>query len=330
MDMIEHVYATGDQLRWAASVALPPLPSGRQVVLAGMGGSGMAARVAALTVPDVAVTLEHGYELPGWAAAQRPVVVAVSYSGNTEETLSVVADAVDLGLPIVGVTTGGELAAVAAGAGFDVLGIPGGLQPRAALAFQAGAVTRILAGIAGAPDPAPGLAATAGLVDELLGDGRGAAASLGRDLAEGLVGRIAVVYGGRGLASVAAARWKAQINENAKMPAFASEVPELDHNELEGWGARPELGRRTVGLILLRDPAGDPRIDARMRLTSEVLEATVTQVGEVVSQGDSTLDRFFSLAVVGDVASVALADAVGVDATPVALLEDFKRRLKEE
>ncbi len=329
-NMIEHVYATGDQLRWAAELALPALPAGGELVLAGMGGSGMAARVGALTVSGVPVTVEQGYELPPWAADRKPVVVAVSYSGDTEETLAVATAALDRGLPVVAVTTGGDLGTLAADMGHPVVAIPSGLQPRAALAYQAGAVVRVLAAVARAPDPRSGLVEAAALVDDLLGRGDGPAASLGRDLADALYPRVSVVYGGRGPASVAASRWKAQINENAKMPAFASEVPELDHNELEGWGTLVDFGRRSVGLVLLHDPAGHERVEKRMRLTRDVLEEGVTIAGEVVAQGTSPLDRFFSLAVVGDVASVTLADIAGVDATPVALLEEFKKRLKED
>lgn len=328
--MLDHVFATGDQLRWAADVEIPPLPNGRHILIAGMGGSGMAARVGALTSPGAAITVHQGYDLPEWSAEVKPLVVAVSYSGNTEETLSVVSAARELGLSLVAITTGGALEEVAADVAAPTITVPGGLQPRAALAYQAGAVARVLGAIDGVGDVSAALGDAAALVDRLLGDGSGPAVTLGRDLADGLFGRIGVIYGGYGLGSVAAARWKTQINENAKMPAFASEVPELDHNEIEGWGALPELGVQSIGLVMLRDPAGHPRIERRMVLTAEVIEGKVTLVGEVVAQGNGPLERFFSLTVVGDVLSVALAERAELDPTPVALLEEFKRRLKED
>ena len=270
----------------------------------------------------------QGYELPAWATTRRPLFVAVSYSGNTEETLAAAKAGLDAGLPLVAITTGGELGSMAAGAGSPIIEIPAGLQPRVALAYQAGAVTRTLAAVSGALDAVGELRSTADLVDGLLAGGAGPSATLGRDLADAMYGRITVIYGGRGIGFVAASRWKAQINENAKMLAFASEVPELDHNELEGWSTLDTMSRRTVALVTLRDPGGHGRIDKRMLLTSDVIKEKVAHVGEVIAQGESALDRFFSLAVVGDVTSVTLADLAAVDPTPVALLEGFKKRLR--
>jgi glucose/mannose-6-phosphate isomerase len=124
-------------------------------------------------------------------------------------------------------------------------------------------------------------------------------------------------------------RWKTQINENAKMPAFWNEVPELDHNELEGWGTLADLTRRSFGIVLLRDPGDHGRVVRRLDLTAETIGDRVPIVGSVEAQGSGPLARFFSLVAVGDIASVALAERAGVDPTPVALLEGFKRRLRE-
>lgn len=328
--MIDQVYATGDQLRWSAAVGLPEVPAAEHVVLAGMGGSAMAADVGSLTVPHAPTLVHRGYGLPPQAHSGEALLVAVSYSGNTEETMSAVAAAIDAGIPYVAVTTGGELAERAAESGAPLVPIPAGLQPRAALGYQTGVVARVLDLAFGADgDVTAALEGAADVVDRLLGGGKGPGALLGRDLADGLYGRVTVINGGRGVGATAARRWKTQINENAKMPAFASEVPEVNHNELEGWGTLRDLGERMVGVIMLRDPGGHPRQETRMSLSTEVLAGKVEVVGDVVSQGETPLDRFFSLAVVGDVASVHLAKIAGVDATPVGVLEDFKRRLRE-
>ena len=328
--MMDLVYRTGDQLRWAADQVLPYLPPNDDVIVVGMGGSGMAARVGTLAVPETRVTLVQGYELPAWAPIRRPLLLAVSYSGNTEETLAVVEAGIDAGLFVVAVTTGGELGSVAAALGLPVIEIPAGLQPRSALAYQAGVVTRILAAASNTADSVRGLYSTADLVDGLLANGLGTSVELGRSLAKDLQGRIAVVYGGCGVGFVAASRWKAQISENAKMLAFASEVPELDHNELEGWAGLGALGRQTLALVALRDPEAHARLDRRIRLTVDVVKDKVLYVGEVIAQGESPLDRFFSLAVVGDVVSITLANLIGVDPAPVALIEGFKERLRED
>ncbi|MEA3502882.1 MAG: SIS domain-containing protein, partial [Actinomycetota bacterium] len=145
-----------------------------------------------------------------------------------------------------------------------------------------------------------------------------------RDLAAGLEDRTAVIYGGRGVGSTAAYRWKTQINENAKLPAFSGVVPEMNHNELEGWQPESSGG---FGVIYLRDSADHPSVARRLDLSGTVLSGKVRRVGDVRSVGDGPLARFFSLAVVGDVASVAMAETAGVDPTPVETLEAFKTML---
>jgi glucose/mannose-6-phosphate isomerase len=310
---------------------VPPVPAAAEVLVAGMGGSAMAGDVAALVAADagMGVTVHRGYGLPAWAVHRRPLVLAVSYSGNTEETLSVVDAAADAGLDLAVVCAGGELGRRAVDSGWPVLTVPIGLQPRAAVAYQAGAVARLLQSAGIVPDQVPGLEEAAGILDRLFAGGDGAAVTLGRDLAHALQGRITVVYGGTGLGALAAMRWKTQVNENAKMPAFWNEVPELNHNELEGWGTLADLTRRTVGIVMLRDPSEHPRVQRRMDLTAETISDRVPIVGTVEAQGAGALARFFSLAAVGDVASLEMARLAGVDPTPVALLERFKRRLRE-
>jgi glucose/mannose-6-phosphate isomerase len=323
------VYATPTQLRWAAALPRPELPESEDILLLGMGGSGMAARVGALAAIRGRVGVHQGYGIPRWAHAARPLCIAVSYSGSTEEVLSGVDAALDAGLTVAAVSTGGPLAD-RLGPDSTLVEVPGGMQPRAALAHQAGAVIRLLASAGIVDDAVGALEQAAAVTDELLGSGSGAGAALGRDIAGALVDRIALVYGGTGPASLAASRWKAQINENAKMPAFSSELPEANHNELEGWGARPEMWHDEVAVVALDDPASHPRLRKRLDLTMEITGKHVAVAGRVFAQGDAPLERFFSLAVVGDVASVELAARVGIDPTPVALLEEFKMKLRED
>lgn len=331
VEMLDHVLATPAQLRWAAGLAVPALAPARDVILVGMGGSGMAARVAALFLAAGGrrAAVHQGYDLPSWVGEAHPLLIAVSYSGNTEETLSAIEEAARIGLPVVVVSTGGVAAEMAGTASYPMIEVPDGLQPRAALGYQTGAVLRILHGVGLVGDPGPSLLEAAAEVEALAGEGDGPGVALGGDLAEALDRRLTVVYGGIGLGALAAGRWKTQINENAKMPAFAAEVPELDHNEIEGWTGLPELGRRSVGVVVLSDPGDHPRVSRRLDLTREVLEGRVELVGEVRAQGAGMIARFFTLAFVGDVTSVRMAELAGVDATPVPLLDDFKRRLWE-
>ena len=201
----------GEQLTWAATEAL----------VCGMGGSGIGGDFAG-ALADLEgrrVSVHKAYGLPGWAASMRPLIVAVSYSGNTEETLSGVAAATEAGLEVVAITSGGTLAETARAEGFPLVSVPGGLQPRAALGYLLGALLAVLAGAGVIADPTDALVEAGELVTSLSGPS-GAAEGLARDLAERLDGRIVAVYGSTGLTAPVAQRWKTQINENGKWPAW--------------------------------------------------------------------------------------------------------------
>lgn len=328
--MREAVLGLPDQLRWAASLDPGEIPAADTVLVAGMGGSGISGDVATLLAGEAGTfcTVHKGYGLPAWAQTQRPLLVAVSYSGNTEETLSVVEEAAAAGLEGVAVSTGGRLAEVAAAHQWPHLQVPAGLQPRAALGYLAGTVARVLEAAGAAPAQGPALTEAAAVAAELLGpDLTGPAAGLSADLAEGLGDRIALIYGGQGLGAVAAQRWKTQLNENAKWPAFWNVIPELNHNEIVGWGAIPQLTRRDVGIISLRDRGEPARVGRRFELTAEIIAADVGIVGEVSSQGQSILARLISLLVVADALSLELAARKGIDPLPVEPIDKLKRSL---
>ncbi|MEA3511364.1 MAG: SIS domain-containing protein [Actinomycetota bacterium] len=323
--MFDDILTLPEQLRWGIGHEIAPLRSDGPIVLLGMGGSAMAATIGTLaSTPQHPMIVHQGYGLPAWATDVGAAVLAVSYSGNTEEVLSGVEQAISIGLDLATVASGGRLAEVARERDLPHIEVPGGLQPRAGVGYQTAAVTAILGAGGHIPNADAALAEAADVVDGLLGDGNGGAVKLGRDLAAGLGDRTAVIYGGRGVGSTAAYRWKTQINENAKVPAFAGVVPEMNHNELEGW--QPETSD-AFGVIYLRDSADHPSVARRLELSGTVLSGKVRRIGDVLSTGDGALARFFSLAVVGDVASVAMADAASIDATPVETLEAFKTML---
>ncbi|NNC75912.1 MAG: hypothetical protein HKN93_10440, partial [Acidimicrobiia bacterium] len=152
-----------------------------------------------------------------------------------------------------------------------------------------------------------------------------ASSVLADDLAEAIGRRAPVVYGTTGPGALAASRWKTQINENAKRPAFAQELPEANHNDLQGWYG-PDGGNGFTA-VMLQDDHADSRLLARLAQTESVMSSRVPIAGTVRSAGVSALSRFFTLAVVGDLVSVALAEAAQVDPMPVTALESFKRSL---
>jgi glucose/mannose-6-phosphate isomerase len=207
--------------------------------------------------------------------------------------------------------------------------VPSGLQPRAALGYLLGGLIQVLNAAGATSIPRQDLLAAADLAESITGDG-GSGWALAHDLAAGLDGRIVAVYGGGGITSPVAQRWKTQINENAKWPAWYSVLPELDHNEIVSWTSLAELTRRHVGIVSLRDRSEPPGVVARFKYTAEITGADVAWVGEVWSQGDSPLERMVSLAAMGDLVSLELSKVAGVDPVPVDAIENLKRKLADK
>lgn len=321
-----------DQLRWAAALEPPKVAPAAEALVAGMGGSGIAGSIAAAVAAETGrrVGVHRSYDLPSWAAAARPLVVIVSHSGDTEETLAAVDEAGRLGLDRAAVATGGRLAALAAADGFPRIITPAVPQPRAAVGYLAGAVLRLLEAAGVVPPQSAGLREAADVVERLLDGGRGAAVALADDLAAALEHRVVVVYGTEGVAAVAAYRWKTQINENGKAIAYCSAFPELDHNEIEAWSAYPNLARDRVGVVWLHDSAEDPRLARRAQISRRLLEGRVGMAGEAYAQGEGILARLFSLTVVGDLVAVSLAERAGVDPVAVEVIAALKEQLVGE
>jgi glucose/mannose-6-phosphate isomerase len=135
----------------------------------------------------------------------------------------------------------------------------------------------------------------------------------------------APVVAGAGLTIPVAYRWKTQINENAKLPCFAHELPELDHNELVGWEGSPEVGR--FAAVFLDDSDAHPRVKERMELTERLIAESATASFHVETRGETTIERVISLVLLGDLVSIYLAALRGVDPGPVRLIEQLKAEL---
>ena len=331
-DMLSQIRSLGDQLRWAAEVEPPHVGTFSEVLYAGMGGSGIAGDyAAAIALPTgTRVAVHKGYgPIPSWAIRVRPLLIAASYSGNTEETLDMVASAWESGLPVATVTTGGRLAELTAQHDWATITVPTGLQPRAAAGYMIGAVVRLLEGAKSLDDHRLAYLEAADLADAMATEGS-AAWEQADEIASALAGRIPIIYGGGPVSSVVAQRWKTQINENAKVPAWYSSLPELDHNEIVGWETMPEKTRESVGIVVLTDETDHDRVKRRITHTRELTREAVPWVGEVGAKGGSRLARLISLTVVGDLVSWMLAERLGVDPTPVVTIEKLKKLLTED
>lgn len=334
--MLGFVAALGEQLRRGYEIAraAPSLPSGdhaRLIVLCGMGGSGLAGDVVrslyAARSP-VPIVVSKGYALPEFCGHDT-VVVAVSYSGNTEETLAVYGEAVERGCRIVAVSAGGALAARADADRVPHVPIPSDVSvPRAAVGYLAAAPIGVLDAAGLIPPAKDAVAAAAGTVEamaERLSPERPSGENPAKDLAVWIGERTPLVWASEGLGEAAAVRWKNQVNENAKLPAFLATVPELDHNEIEGWS--PGSGER-YALVVLRHDGEDQRLGARFAATLRAIAPSGLDAREVRGEGGSALEQLFSLITMGDFVSVYLALRRGVDPTPVPVLTELKARLR--
>jgi glucose/mannose-6-phosphate isomerase len=329
---LDDILALPDHLRdalWRVQSAnLEPHDTPGGLIVAGMGGSAIGGALARAALGDRAsrpIMLARGYALPAWTTPDT-TVLCPSYSGNTEETLAVFEAAGALGARRVVATTGGKLAEAARTDGVPVIPLPGGFQPRAAVGYSL-VVALEVAALCGAGEGLHAEIDVAAahaeyLVAKWSPDAPGDC--LPKRIARGLYGTVPQIAGA-GLTAPVAYRWKTQINENAKTPCFADELPELDHNEIAGWSGAREVGRFSA--VFLDDSDLHPRIRQRIELTRGLIEAEATGTFRIESIGESPTERLISLVLLGDLASLYLAVLRGVDPTPVTALDRLKSAL---
>jgi glucose/mannose-6-phosphate isomerase len=315
----------------AATEGLPSHDSIENVVVLGMGGSGIAGDVcAAIAGPfmPVPVTVHKGYAPPQFVD-EHTLVFAVSCSGNTEETLEAASMAAMAGSRVVAVSSGGELAALAGEWDAPHIAVPTSIpQPRAAIGALSIPLLVVLESVGLFPGAEQWISAAVAQLkirrDQLVRDGNDAAA-----LARRLGRQMPLIYGGGDLGAVAALRWKAQFNENAKVAAFWNTIPELTHNEVCGWGQNGDVTRQIFRLINLRHDYEHPQIARRFALISEVVDEVVADIEEVRAEGEGALAQMFDLVLFGDFVSLHRAVQEGIDPGPVPVLTEIKTRLAE-
>ena len=327
-DVLAQPLQLGDAL-WrtqSAGIRARDLPGG--LVVCGMGGSAIGGDLAKAALGDRAtrpITIVRGYALESWTPPES-LVLCASYSGDTEETLACFEAAGAAGAQRVVLTTGGALAELARAEDVPVIGVPAGMQPRAAAIYMTIGVLECAALCGAAPGLHAEIDMATGLLERLIEDWgpNGADDSLAKFVARRLDGTIPVIHGASAT-TAPARRWSTQINENAGSPAFWSELPEANHNQICGW----ERGRELAPLsgVFLCDPDQHPRVQRHVELAAAELERVGAPAVTVETQGESRLERVLSAVLLGDLVSVYMAVLAGVDPTPVPAIDRLKSRL---
>lgn len=307
---------------------LPDHQDVEHVVVLGMGGSGVAGDLLTATAAPfmpVPVTVTKGYELPAFVG-EGSLVFAISCSGNTEETLEAASDAALQGAKLVVVTQGGELARRAAGWGAPVIPVPSIPQPRAALGAMAIPPLIVLESIGLFPGASQWIKLAVEQLkrrrDQLVGE-KSPAVEIARRIGRTLP----LVHGGGALGAAAAQRWKTQVNENAKVPAFWAAQPELCHNEVVGWGQHGDVTRQAITMVTLRHDGEHPQVTRRFELVAELVREAVASIEEVRAEGEGELAQLLDLIIIGDFVSLEMAFREGIDPGPVPILTDLKDAL---
>ena len=326
-DMYGRIRDLGRQVRdaWqrAGQVALPrELGRVRDVTVLGMGGSAIGGDLAAaLLAPELGIpmSVHRDYGCPNYVGKDS-LVIASSYSGNTEETLSGFAEARKRGARIVAITTDGKLAAEAQAAGIPLVTFSYEARPRAVLGWSLGLVLGVLWRVGLVRDLGPDIRAALSELERYAGT-----PDLGKDLARRLHGRVAGIYGAA-VMGVLARRWKGQWNENAKNWSFFDVMPELNHNAVVGF-PHPDIARQALAIVFLRSSRDDPRVAKRFDVTAELLARANIPVEQVTFRGANALSEALQAVYLGDHVSFYITLLNGEDPSPNESIDYLKAQL---
>jgi glucose/mannose-6-phosphate isomerase len=299
------------------------------VVVTGMGGSALAALLAKVWLKnDIKVPFDiiRGYELPVYVN-HGTLVIASSYSGNTEETVSALRQATQKGAQLGVIASGGTLMRIAEESGISNVKVPGGLQPRMAVIYDLRALLALLDNfgiVSGKFEEVEALSQWLGAESAAWDPAVPAEQNYAKQLAKQAVGKTPVFYGGA-LTAPVAYKWKISFNENAKNVAFWNEYPEFNHNEFLGWTSHPV--EKPFAIFDLVSSFEHPQILKRFEISDRLLSGMRPKATTVNLSGDSLLAQLLWASILADYVSIYVAILNGVDPSPVDLIEKFKKEL---
>jgi len=338
-EMYDKIYHFPEQLEQAKTIGLTVKPGKKyysnleNVVVAGMGGSAIGGDLVRSYLAgsiEFPFQICRHYRLPEFVDENSLVVIS-SYSGNTEETLSALDDAMKRGAKIACITSGGKVAEIAKAKDFLSVELPKGYPPRAALGFSFVPLLFLLSKLGFTGDVEKDITELIGGLksyrDQYAWDIE-TEKNPAKSLALRLHKKIPIIYAGPELTDAVGTRWKGQICENAKCLAFNNQFAEFNHNELVGWNVIDAYRDKLI-VIYLRDNGDHERIQKRMEIVRTIIEKQNVEVVDVYSHGDFPLGRMFSLIQLGDFTSLYLAILNNTDPTPVKVIDFLKGELEK-
>jgi len=303
-----------------------------KVVILGMGGSAIGGDLVsslAISEAKLPIIVSRSYDLPAFTDA-KTLVIASSYSGNTEETVSSFEQALKTKAKKLVITTGGKLKAMAEGSSVPVFSFDYKAQPRTALPFSFVPILCFLQRLGFVGDKSQDVTETVDVLKHLsqrITEGMPLSHNPAKQLANRLYNHLPVIYGA-GIVSEVAHRWKTQLNENSKAWSFYEVFPELNHNAVVGYQFPGELASR-IAVVLLNSTVLPKRIQLRYQVTCQLLDQAKVSYQIVDGSGQSPLSQIMSLVLFGDYVSYYLAMLYKIDPSPVKAIDFLKERLAQ-
>ena len=302
------------------------------LLIMGMGGSGVSGDVLSLISNEVSskkITVRKTYSIPKKIMEVKPFCLFISYSGNTEETLSGLNDAIKNNLDWAVISSGGKLIDLAIENNKEYIKIPEGLQPRAAFGYLTQAVCKVVDIVEGT-NFLKELRDVGNYLNEILNEEEDSEIFIeAKKIAKQINKKTCIIYGGTDLTELVASRWKTQINENAKSKAFVGSMPEVHHNEILSWDADVEGSKSNYILILLRDNSENSQIAKRFDLTQKLLGEKVEIFNIEPKSQSTTLFILMELVLLGDLFSISLADELNMIPEDIEGIENLKKLLED-
>jgi glucose/mannose-6-phosphate isomerase len=294
-------------------------------IICGMGGSALPGSLLQLFARNLNLKFHNffvhrDYNLPNFAN-KNSLIFTISYSGNTEETISAFKEAISKNLKVISISSGGKLKELSQKFKTQFIEIPSGLPPRMALGYLFSALFSALIKLKIVPDFKKEILA---LKEKLKPE---KFEKEGQEIAQFLLYKIPLIYSSSSYRELARI-WKINFNENSKVPAFFNYFPELNHNEMTGVGEAKKNYRKIFRAIILKEKSDNPRNKKRMKILAEIFKERGIESKILNLKGKNIFEKVFSSILLSYFSSFYLAKLQNIDPVPVKLVEEFKQKMK--